>query len=36
MKSEDITDWIIDREECSGYSFEKEKKADETRTAVEW
>lgn len=29
MKSEDITDWIIDREECSGYSFEKEKKADE-------
>lgn len=26
---EDITDWLIDREDCSGYSFEKEKTADE-------
>lgn len=36
MKSEDITDWIIDREECSGYSFEKEKKADEMLEELEY
>ena len=29
MKDEDFTDWLIAREDCSGYSFKKEKTADE-------